>query len=152
MPQTALNYLSVFRNDTQNKIASPIQNGKNKFIHFYVVLSFKPEALCIIFFIIVKRFFQIFLFLVRWDVQVKIFWLMGAQLWLLETRAWHTIAQPSGAGLKRITLMVCRKIMPSYLKSLYGSMLRVMKAVVDAQGGHTMYWRCLLHVFVLSIE
>ena len=31
------------------------------------------------------------------------------------------------------------KITPSYLKSLYESMPRRMKPVVDAQGGHTKY-------------
>ena len=96
--------------------------------------------------------FQFFLYFVQWDVQVKRFWLIRMQLSLLETRAWRTIAQLSGAGLKRIALMACRKIRPPYLKFLYASMPRLMKAVVDAQGGHTKYWICSLHVFVLSIE
>ena len=72
-------------------------------------------------------------------MQIKRFLLIRAQLWLLEMRAQHTIALPSGAGLKRIALMVGRKIMPSYPNSLYGSRQRLMKAMVDAQGGHTKY-------------
>ena len=38
---------------------------------------------------------------------------------------------------ERIALMVGRKIMPSYPKSLYGSMPRLINTMVDAQGGHT---------------
>ena len=64
MPQTALDYLKAFRNDIQNKIASPIQDSKNKFIQVYFIFSIKPEALCLIFFIIVGIPFQIFLFFV----------------------------------------------------------------------------------------
>ena len=45
----------------------------------------------------------------------------------------------SAAGLKKIASKVWGKITPSYLKSLYESMPRRMKAVVDAQGGHTKY-------------
>ena len=45
----------------------------------------------------------------------------------------------SGAGLKRIALIVGRKIMSSFPKPLYGSMPRLIKAMVDAQGGHTKY-------------
>ena len=43
------------------------------------------------------------------------------------------------AALKRIAPYVWRKILPTYLKSLYKSMLRLMKAVLDAQGGHIKY-------------
>ena len=63
MPQTALNYLWAFRNETQNKIASPIQYGKNKFIQFYILLSFKPEVFCVIFFIKVGISFKDFFIL-----------------------------------------------------------------------------------------
>ena len=42
--------------------------------------------------------------------------------------------------LKRITPKVWRKILPTYLKSLYKCMLKLMKAVIDAQGGNAMYW------------
>ena len=45
----------------------------------------------------------------------------------------------SAVGLKKIASKVWEKITPSYLKSLYESMPRRMKAIVDAQGGHTKY-------------
>ena len=45
----------------------------------------------------------------------------------------------SMAGLKRIKLKVWRKIPPSCLQSLYKSMPRRMRAVVEAQGGHANY-------------
>ena len=47
--------------------------------------------------------------------------------------------------LKMFTLKVWRKIAPFYLKFLYKSRPRQMKAVVDAQGGHTKYLMYILH-------
>ena len=136
MAQTALNYLWAFRNETQNKIASPIQYGKNKFIQFYVVLSFKPVVFDIIFFIKVGISFKDFFILGKMGRASQILAIVALRDMSL------TWAQPSGAGLKKIALMVGRKIMPSYPKSLYGSRPRLMKAMVDAQGGHTKYWMC----------
>ena len=46
-----------------------------------------------------------------------------------------------------LALKVWRMIIPSYLKSLYKSMPRQMKAVVDAQWGSQL----VLNVFVLFI-
>ena len=125
----------------QNVSFYNIQNGKNKFIHFYIVLSFKPEALCIIFFIIVKRFFSNFLVPCTMGRASQNFLVDGGAIVALrEESLTHNCSTIwCGTEKEHPQLMVCRKIMPSYLKSLYGSMLRVMKAVVDAQGGQTTY-------------
>ena len=56
------------------------------------------------------------------------------------------------ARLKRIALKVWRKIITLYLQSLYKSMPRRMKALVDAKHGQTKYWTYLWHVIVLFIE
>ena len=50
MPQTALDYLKAFRNDIQNKIASPIQDSKNKFIQVYSKFSLSNQRHCAFFF------------------------------------------------------------------------------------------------------
>ena len=63
---------------------------------------------------------------------IKSLWSQMKQLQSKEHATW-------AAGLKRIALKAWRKISPTYLKSLYKSMLRRMKAVLDAQGGHTKY-------------
>ena len=47
--------------------------------------------------------------------------------------------------LKKIAQKVWRGITPEYLRNLYQSMLRRMVAVIEAQGGHTKYWCCILH-------
>ena len=60
---------------------------------------------------------------------------LRSQIKQLHNKEHTTLA----AGLKRIALNVWRKLLPTYLKSLYKSMLRRMKVVLDAQGGHTKY-------------
>ena len=45
----------------------------------------------------------------------------------------------SVASLKRIALKVWKNLTPAYLRSLYKSMPRRMRAVVEADGGHTKY-------------
>ena len=47
--------------------------------------------------------------------------------------------------LNKTAQKVWRGITPVYLKNLYQSMLRRMAAVIEAQGGHTKYWCCILH-------
>ena len=51
----------------------------------------------------------------------------------------------SEAEPKMFTIKVWRKGVPFYPKFLYPSMPRQMKAVVDAQGGHTKYLMYILH-------
>ena len=63
---------------------------------------------------------------------IKSLW---SQIKQLQNKEHATLA----AGLKRIALNVWREILPTYLKSLYESMPRRIKAFVDAQGGHTKY-------------
>ena len=60
---------------------------------------------------------------------------LWSQMKQLQSKEHATLA----TGLKKIAFRVWGKIAPSYLKSLYESMPRHMKAVVDAQGGHTKY-------------
>ena len=42
-------------------------------------------------------------------------------------------------GIQKVCLRVWRGITPAYLKKLYESMPRRMKAVIDVGGGHTKY-------------
>ena len=86
----------------------------------------------------------------QWHTQhgVKLFggWLGNSpdlnpieSLWLQMKQLQSKERATSATGLKKIASKVWGKITPSYLKSLYESMPRRMKAVVDAQGGHTKY-------------
>ena len=85
----------------------------------------------------------------QWHTQhgVKLFggWLGNSpdlnpieSLWLqMKARKQRTC--DVGYRAEKNRFKVWEKITPSYLKSLYESMPRRMKAVVDAQGGHTKY-------------
>ena len=55
----------------------------------------------------------------------------------------------SARGLKSFALMVWRKIIPSYLKSLTETMQKHKKAVVDAQKSHKKYGKHLGIVFCM---
>ena len=133
----------------ERKLLLQLKNGKK--MHLLFSHSLRQTSVTTFFFLLELVFFSIILFFVRWDMQVKFFWLIES-LWSQMKQLQSKELAISAAGLKRIALNFWRKILPSYLKSLYESMPRRMKADIDAQGGHTKYWTYSLHVFVLFIE
>ena len=57
----------------------------------------------------------------------------------VETLCFMKKGRPTARSLSSLEA-VWKNITPAYLRSLYELMPRWMKAVVDAEGGHTKYW------------
>ena len=136
MLQIPFPQLLSFRNDMQNKITPSIEKWQKSRIYFLVTRQ--PKAL----------------FQLEWYSQnsIKLFpeWSNDFPNINLRELLWLQMKQLpshkrilSNAGLKKKHL-VWKKIMLSYLKSLYKSMQRIMQAGAQAQGSYTKY-RALIH-------
>ena len=144
MPQTAFNYLLAFRIDMQYNIASSVEKCRKRRSKFLVVLFAKQGALHVIFQLALVSFPIFFCYSYNERCLSDFFWLIRARFWLFRFLQSKEQAM-SEAALKMCTLKVRRKITPFYLKFLYESMLRRMKAVVNAQRGHTKHLIYSLH-------
>ena len=143
MPQTPFNYLEAFRIDQWYKITSLVEKWRKNGIKFLVVFSAKQVALHVIFQLALVSFPIFFCYSYNERCLSDFFWLIRARFWLFRFLQSKEQAM-SEAALKMCSLKVRRKITPFYLKFLYETMPRRMKAVVDAQGGHTKHFMYFL--------
>ena len=80
-----------------------------------------------------------------WTLLPQSLWIVVVTSKALPGRKYATSAR----GLKSFALIVWRKIIPSYLKSLTETMQKHKKAVVDAQKSHRKYGKHLGIVFCM---
>ena len=133
------------------KIASLVKKCRKKLFKFLMIYFAEQVALHVIFQLALVSFPIFFCYSYNERCLSDFFWLIRARFWLFRFLQSKEQAM-SEAALKMCTLKVRRKITPFYLKFLYKSMPWQIKAVVDAQGGHTkhlMYSFSFYMVFVI---